>query len=62
MTKQELEIKCNVLEERLQKINDICEAYTFKSSKAAETIGSISYYCDPTETKRSIDFKIHMSK
>lgn len=62
MTKQELEIKCKVLEERLQKINDICKAYTFESNKAAETIGSISYYCDPTETKRRIDFIIHMSK
>lgn len=46
MTKKELEIRCEIMQERLNKINKICEGYT-DISKAPETIGAIITLCDP---------------
>lgn len=46
MTKKELEIRCEIMQERLDRINEICEGYTDKS-KASETIGAIMAQCDP---------------
>lgn len=62
MTKQELEIKCKVLEERLQTISEICNAHTFGKDSAAETLGKIIYYSDPDATKEKIEFEIRMNK
>lgn len=62
MTKKELEIKCKVLEERLQKINEICNAHTFGKDNEARTIGRILYYSDENDTKMSIEHKINMNK
>lgn len=46
MTKKELEIRCEVMKESLNRINELCEGYTDKN-KAFETIGAIMAQCDP---------------
>lgn len=61
MTKKELEIKCKVLEERLEKINELCEKYSYKSN-AAEIIGGIEFWCSQEDIERAIDHAIRMSK
>lgn len=45
MTKKELEIRCKVLEERMKRINEICENYK-NERDAARTIGAIMANCD----------------
>ena len=46
MTKKELEIRCEVMEERLNKINE------------TETIGAIMANCDPDFLEKCISWKI----
>ena len=46
MTKQELEIRYKVLEERMERIYELCKKYT-GISNGAETIGEIEANCDP---------------
>lgn len=57
MTKKELEIRCEVMEERLNKINEICKGYTYKSN-APETIGAIMANCDPDFLEKCISWKL----
>lgn len=57
MTKKELEIRCEVMEERLNKINEICKGYTDKS-KAPETIGAIMANCDPDFLEQCISWRM----
>ena len=57
MTKKELEIRCNVLEERIKRINELCKEYT-GISNAAETIGAIMADSDPDLIERSINWRI----
>lgn len=56
MTKQELEIKCEILEERLNRINELCKEYTDKG-KAAETIGAIMANSDPDFLEKCISWR-----
>lgn len=57
MTKRELEIRYEVLEERMKRINEICEKY--KSTRnAAETIGTIMANSDPDLIEQSINWRI----
>ena len=58
MTKKELEIRCEVMEERLNKINEICKGYTTDKSKASETIGAIMANCDPDFLEKCINWKL----
>jgi len=57
MTKKELEIRCNVLEERIKRINELCKEYT-GISNAAETIGAIMADSDPDLIEQSINWRI----
>lgn len=57
MTKKELEIRCEVMEERLNKINEICKRYTDKSN-ASKTIGAIMANCDPDFLKKCISWRL----
>ncbi len=57
MTKKELEIRCEVMEERLNKINEICKGYTYKSN-VSETIGAIMANCDPDFLEKCISWKL----
>ena len=57
MTKKELEIRCEIMQERLDRINEICEGYTDKS-KASETIGAIMAQCDPDFLEKRISWKM----
>ncbi len=57
MTKKELEIRCEIMQERLNKINKICEGYT-DISKAPETIGAIIALCDPNFLEQCISWKL----
>ena len=55
MTKKELEIRCEIMQERLNRINEICEGYTDKS-KASETIGAAQ--CDPDFLEKCISWRL----
>lgn len=57
MTKKELEIRYKVLEERMEKINELCKEYT-STRDAAKTIGAIMAYCDPDLIEQSINWRI----
>lgn len=57
MTKKELEIRYKVLEERMERIYELCKKYT-GTSNAAETIGAIEANCDPDLIERSINWRI----
>lgn len=57
MTKKELEIRCNVLEERIKRINELCKEYT-GISNAAETIGAIMADSDSDLIEQSINWRI----
>lgn len=57
MTKRELEIRCEIMQERLNRINEICEGYTDKS-KASETIGAIMAQCDPDFLEKCISWRL----
>lgn len=57
MTKRELEIRCKVLEERMKRINEMCEKYT-STRDAAETIGTIMANSDPDLIEQSIKWRI----
>lgn len=54
MTKKELEIRCEIMQERL---NKICEGYT-DISKAPETIGAIIALCDPDFLEQCISWRL----
>lgn len=45
MTKAELEVKCKILEERLEKIDQITKNINY--DKVWKDIGRIAAYCDP---------------
>lgn len=57
MTKKELEIRYKVLEERMEKINELCKEYT-STRDAIKTIGAIMAYCDPDLIEQSINWRI----
>lgn len=57
MTKKELEIRCEVMKESLNRINELCEEYTAKN-KAFETIGAIMAQCDPDFLEKRISWKM----
>lgn len=57
MTKKELEIRYKVLEERMERIYELCKKYT-GISDAAKTIGAIEANCDPDLIEQSINWKI----
>lgn len=57
MTKKELEIRCKVLEEKIERINELCKEYK-DTRDAAETIGAIIANCDPDLIEKSIKFKL----
>lgn len=57
MTKKELEIRCEIMQERLNRINEICEEYTDKS-KAPKTIGAIMAQCDPDFLEKCISWRL----
>ncbi len=57
MTKKELEIRCEVMKESLNRINELCEGYTDKN-KAFETIGAIMAQCDPDFLEKRISWKM----
>lgn len=57
MTKKELEIRCEVMKESLNRINELCEGYTDKN-KAFETIGAIMAQCDPEFLEKRISWKM----
>ncbi len=57
MTKKELEIRCKVLEERMKRINEICENYK-NERDAARTIGAIMANCDLEFIEQRINWKI----
>lgn len=57
MTKKELEIRCEIMQERLNRINEICKGYTDKS-KASETIGAIMAQCDPDFLEKCISWRL----
>lgn len=46
MTKQELEIKCKILEDRINRIYEICNQYPSEID-AGTAIGKIIANCDP---------------
>lgn len=57
MTKKELEIRCEVMKESLNRINEICEGYTDKN-EASKTIGAIMAQCDPDFLEKRISWKM----
>lgn len=57
MTKKELEIRCEVMKESLNRINELCEGYT-DINKAFETIGAIMAQCDPDILEKRISWKM----
>ena len=57
MTKKELEIRYKVLEERMERIYELCKKYT-GTSNAAKTIGAIEANCDPDLIEQSINWRI----
>ena len=57
MTKQELEIRYKVLEERMERIYELCKKYT-GISNGAETIGEIEANCDPDIIEQIINWRI----
>ena len=57
MTKRELKIRCKVLEERMERINEMCEKYT-STRDAVETIGIIMANSDPDLIEQSIKWRI----
>lgn len=57
MTKRELEIRCKVLEERMERINEMCEKYA-STRDAVETIGIIMANSDPDLIEQSIRWRI----
>ena len=57
MTKKELEIRCEVMKESLNRINELCEGYPYKSN-ASETIGAIMANCDPDFLEKCIRWKL----
>lgn len=57
MTKKELEIRCEVMKESLNRINELCEGYTDKN-KAFENIGAIMAQCDPDFLEKRISWKM----
>lgn len=57
MTKKELEIRYKVLEERMERIYELCKKYT-GISNGAKTIGEIEAYCDPDLIEQSINWRI----
>lgn len=61
MTKKELQIKCKVLEESLEKINELCKKYTYKSN-AAEMIGRIESCSSQENIERAIHYEIIMNR
>ena len=54
MTKKELEIRYKVLEERIERIYELCKNYT-GISDAAKTIGEIEANCDPDIIEKLIN-------
>jgi hypothetical protein len=61
MTKQELEIRYKVLEERMERIYELCKKYT-GISNGAETIGEIEANCDPDIIEQIINWRILKKK
>lgn len=57
MTKKELEIRCKILEERMERINELCKKYT-GINNAPETIGAIMADSDPDLIEQSINWRI----
>lgn len=57
MTKKELEIRCEVMKESLNRINELCEGYT-DINKSFETIGAIMAQCDPDILEKRISWKM----
>lgn len=57
MTKKELEIRCEVMKESLNRINELCEEFT-DFNKAFETIGEIMVHCDPDFLEKRISWKM----
>lgn len=57
MTKKELKIRYKVLEERMERIYELCKKYT-GISNGAKTIGEIEAYCDPDLIEQSINWRI----
>lgn len=57
MTKKELEIRCEVMKESLNRINELCEEFT-DLDKAFETIGAIMTHCDPDFLEKRIIWKM----
>lgn len=57
MTKEELEIRCKVLEERIERINELCKEYT-GISNAAKTVGAIRVNSDPDLIEQSINRRL----
>ena len=56
MTKQELEIRYKVLEERMERIYELCKKYT-GISNGAETIGEIEANSDPDIIEQIINWR-----
>ncbi len=57
MTKKELEIRYKVLEERIERIYELCKEYT-GISDGAKTIGEIEANCDPDIIEQIINGRI----
>lgn len=57
MTKKELEIRCEVMKESLNRINELCEGF-IDIDKAFETIGEIMVHCDPDLLEKRISWKM----
>lgn len=57
MTQQELEIKCGILEKRLNNIYEICNQYSDENN-ASRTIGKILANCDPDYIANDIKWHI----
>ena len=57
MTKKELEIRYKVLEERMERIYELCKKYT-GISNGARTIGEIEANCDPDIIEQIINWRL----
>lgn len=57
MTQQELEIKCRILEKRLNRIYEICNQYPHDIN-GATAIGKILTNCDPDYLAEDIEWRL----
>ncbi len=57
MTKKELEIRCKVMEERLNRIYEICNQYSHDRD-APTAIGRITANCDPDLVAEDIEWRL----